>query len=89
MTFGREVPKPTLLRLGDTVSFELYELEDWRHIEWLARQRNQAVYTYKTTCRANWLERGLSAADTFGLVLMPLDTPETVGLPYDAAENDH
>ena len=61
----------------------LYRLEEADEAERVARQSNTEIYCWKTTGRANWLERGLSIVDVLGLVLMPKGLPNVIDMPDD------
>ena len=63
-----------------------FNLEDAPKALALAEERHGVVYTWKTTCRANWLERRLSIVDAAGLVVLPATLPDTIGMPDDPVE---
>lgn len=70
--------------LEPVLTTELYQLEEWRDARLNARVSGRAVYTWKTSGRANWLERGYSNVDALGLVLVPSGLPPTIDMPDDA-----
>ncbi len=74
----------TTLRVN--LSTEFYQLEDATQAERFARKTNQVIYSWKTSGRSNWLERGLSISDVLGLVVLPRDLPEYIDMPDDPDE---
>lgn len=74
--------------LEAVITTELFQLEEWRVARTEARRTRTSVYTWKTTGRANWLERGFSCVDSLGLVLMPRGLPDLVPLPDDGRRAD-
>ena len=63
-----------------------FQLEDASEALALAEERDGVVYTWKTTCRSNWLERRLSMVDAAGLVVRPRTLPDTIDMPDDVPE---
>ncbi|MEP0815209.1 MAG: hypothetical protein HRF49_11180 [bacterium] len=51
-----------------------------------AEALGKAVYTWCTTGRSNWLERGFHVHDVAGYVLMPSETDEWVEMEEDGEE---
>uniref|UniRef100_A0A7C4CCD0 Uncharacterized protein n=1 Tax=candidate division WOR-3 bacterium TaxID=2052148 RepID=A0A7C4CCD0_UNCW3 len=72
--------------LSIDVPARFYQLEEHARAQRLAERTGRAVYTWKTTGRANWLERQFSNVDALGLVLLPSGLPETIAMPDDAPE---
>ncbi|MBI3742853.1 MAG: hypothetical protein HY261_01005 [Chloroflexi bacterium] len=66
---------------------EMLQIEEWAKAQALAVARQQDVYTWKTTCLANWLERGISNVDALGLVLVPKGMAPRLEMPFDADED--
>jgi hypothetical protein len=62
---------------------ELFELEDHRVAHDVAQRSGGCVYTYKTSGRSNWLDRGASPVDSLGLVVLPAGLPQTIQMPDD------
>ena len=75
--------KLTLEMLVDTVFFQAEEAADADALAWAT---GGLVYSWKTTGRHNWLERGYSRVDLAGLVVVPAVLPETVRMPDDLPE---
>ena len=63
-----------------------HQLEALQEAVRLAEQTHGAVYSWKTTGRHNWLERGLSLADVLGLVVLPDGLPEEIEMPDDSVD---
>lgn len=49
----------------------------------LATESNGNLYCWKTSENSNWLERGLSAADVLGIVVLPRGLPRQIEMPDD------
>ncbi|MEW5883378.1 MAG: hypothetical protein AB1725_04040 [Armatimonadota bacterium] len=75
----------TLALLHET---ELFETERGKAAELEALRGGGSVYSWKTTGRANWLERGFSVVDVLGYVVLPSELPATIDMPDDTGEGD-
>ena len=71
-----------------TVDVRLFDLLEWREAVALAQETGGAVYTWKTTCRANWLDKYMSNVDAVGLIVLPSSWPERIEMPDDAEEEE-
>jgi len=71
------------LRLSIILEAELFPLEECEQARTRAAVTGGAVYSWKTTCRANWLEKGISVVDVLGLVVLPASLPGTIEMPDD------
>jgi len=60
-----------------------FQLEEHARARRLAARAGRVVYSWKTTGRANWLERGLSCVDCLGLVILPTGLPDEIAMPDD------
>jgi hypothetical protein len=60
-----------------------YQLEEWRSARNAVRRNRTSIYSWKTSGRANWLERGYSCVDCLGLVELPRGLPDRVTMPDD------
>ena len=65
---------------------DFFELEQADQAIKVARLSGSDVYTWKTTCRSNWLERGLSNVDALGLVVLPAGLNDIIDMPDDPRE---
>ncbi len=81
-----EERKKMLINLDQKVSFELYNLEDLYIVKKLAKKNNQLIYTFQTTGRFNWLEKGVHLVDGLGLVLISKNLPSRIELPNDIGD---
>ncbi len=68
------------------LDLDLFELEEVAKAAATARQANGDLYSWKTSCRSNWLERGLSICDVLGIVVLPKGLPDVIDLPDDPRE---
>lgn len=71
------------LTLEVTVETELFQLEEHQEATALAHRLPGVIYTWKTTGRSNWLERGMSCVDSLGLVVLPAQLPAHIEMPDD------
>ena len=71
------------VNLGNHVEFELYQIEEARDVEALARETDGEVYSWKTVGTFNWFEKGYSIVDTLGLVILDKGLPNQISLPDD------
>lgn len=71
--------------LEPVVAANFYYLEEWRLARSAARRNRTSVYSWKTSGRANWLERGYSCVDCLGLVELPRGLSDTLPMPDDAS----
>lgn len=69
---------------SENLSLEIFQIEFARELELLAAKNNGTVYSWKTTGRKNWLEKGFSIVDVLGLTILPKDQPDWIDLPDDA-----
>ena len=67
---------------------DFYQLEEAREAEHAAKLSDREVYTWKTVCNGNWLERRLSNVDALGLVLLPKGLGDTVEMADDPQDSD-
>jgi hypothetical protein len=67
---------------------ELFQLEEVARAERLAQETSGHIYSWKTTERSNWLERGLSIADVLGLIVLPNGLPTVVEMADDQVEDE-
>ena len=71
------------LKIEIELDADFYQLEGHAEATRHAMRTSGAVYTWKTTCRANWLERRLSRVDALGLVVLPSGLPDEIEMPDD------
>ncbi len=71
------------VNLGGGIKFECFQIEDARDAEKLAQEIDGVVYSWKTEGRFNWLEKGFSVVDTFGLAIISQGLPNKIDLPDD------
>ncbi len=69
--------------LEPIVTTDFYQPEEWRLARSAARTNRTSIYSWKTSGRANWLERGYSCVDCLGLVELPQGLPDEVPMPND------
>jgi hypothetical protein len=62
---------------------ELFAMESAADAELEAARSGGAVYSWKTTGNANWLERGFSVVDVLGYVVLPSGLPTEIDMPDD------
>ena len=65
---------------------KLYQIEELGRVKERLNQTGGCVYTWKTTGRSNWFERGLSIVDSLGVVILPEGIPAVIELPDDPAD---
>ena len=66
------------------IESDLFSLEEAIIAEEFARLTRGAVYCWKTSGVQNWLERGLSIVDVLGLIVLPSNSPDFIGMSDDA-----
>ena len=71
------------IKLGRKVEFELFQIEEAKGVERLAKETECEIYSWKTEGRANWFEKGFSVVDVLGLVVLAKDLPDVINLPND------
>lgn len=49
----------------------------------LAKLINREIYCWKTSGASNWLEKGYSQVDVFGVVILPRGLPSYIHMPND------
>ena len=74
--------------LGVLLDGSLYQLEEAREAYTEAAARGGAVYSWKTTGRWNWLERGGSIVDVLALTVLPEGLPEIIDMPDDEIDEE-
>ena len=67
---------------------EGFETSEYRKAVEYAEKTNGEVFSWKNTCRSNWLERGPSRVDTGILVVVPKTLPDHVDMCDDLPEDD-
>ncbi|MEK7681897.1 MAG: hypothetical protein AAB369_03625 [Chloroflexota bacterium] len=67
---------------------ELFQLEEHKKAAVFAHRLPGVVYTWKTTGRSNWLERGMSLVDSMGLVVLPAQLPAFIEMPDDQLDEE-
>lgn len=67
---------------------KVFMLEEAERAGRAAERADGAVYSWKTSGRANWLERGFSRADVLGLVVLPRGLPPVIDMPDDPDEEE-
>lgn len=77
--------KQSLYLKFDVVVFNTDEVSEARH---LASESNGVLYCWKTSDNSNWLEKGLSASDVLGIVVMPRGLPQQIDMPDDEETDD-
>ena len=65
------------------LDYPFFELEEWREAVRTSEASQSAVYSWKSVGIHNWLERAISNVDTIGLVVLPANLPERIGMPDD------
>ena len=48
-----------------------------------AQQKSMEIYSWKTSGKSNWLEKGFQRSDVLNLVLLPQGLPGTIDMPDD------
>lgn len=71
------------VRLDKQITFELFQIEEWKMVKRIAEKNNREVYSWKTEGKSNWFEKGFSIVDSLGLVLLAEDLPNQISLPDD------
>jgi len=61
----------------------LYDLEQHAAAEACAEASGGEVFSWKTTGRSNWLEKGFSVVDVLALVVLPAGLPDVLDMPED------
>jgi hypothetical protein len=74
------------INLGNSIEFDLFQIEESQKAKQLALRTNGVVYSWKTVGESNWLERGVSIADVLGLTILPKESPDWIDLPNDKEE---
>lgn len=74
------------LAINTSLDLVLFDIEEAGRAQAAARQVEGTTYSWKTTGRANWLEKGLSVVDVLGLVVLPKGLPPVVEMPDDIPE---
>lgn len=64
----------------EVVVFNTDEVKEPRQ---LASESNGVLYCWKTCGVFNWLEKGLSASDVLGVVVLPRGLPQQIDMPDD------
>ena len=77
--------KATLNLLADV---ELFPLEEADEAQRRSRRAGGAVYSWRTTGRSNWLERGISCVDVLSLTVLPRSLPDYIDMPDDEPEDE-
>ena len=72
--------------IGLLLDTELHDLSRCAAAFAAAEKTRGDVYTWKTTGRWNWLERGASVVDALGLVVLPPGLPALIDMPDDPIE---
>lgn len=72
--------KQTLYIGFDFDVFNTEEVEDARK---MAAKSAGSLYCWKTSGNSNWLEKGLSMTDVFGIVVLPQGLPKQIDMPDD------
>lgn len=67
----------------------LYDLEQHADAEACAESSGGQVFSWKTTGRSNWLEKGFSVVDVLALVVLPAGLPDTIDMPQDPCDGAH
>ena len=73
----------TTLTLEIEMESPLFQTTQPQEAEDYAKQHACNVYTWKTTGRTNWLEKGFAKSDTLALVALPNNLPDTIHMPDD------
>ncbi len=68
---------------------ELFQIEDRKKAAAFAHRFPGVIYTWKTTGRSNWLERGMSLVDSLGLVVLPARLPAHIEMPDDPPDESN
>lgn len=76
------------LTLQVNLETELFQLEELQEATTLAHRLPGVIYTWKTTGRSNWLERGMSLVDSLGLVVLPARLPVHIEMPDDPPDEE-
>ena len=78
--------KQTLhLILEDIDYFDTLDVEK---AEEVAKKMDGQIYSWKSTGRWNWLERGYKLVDVGGLVVLPRLLPDSIDMADDVLEED-
>lgn len=67
---------------------EMFQTFEHEEAKGYAEKTNGEVYSWKSVCRANWLERGYSRVDTGVLVVLPRILPDCIDMPDDSPDED-
>lgn len=68
---------------------ELFELENYVEAFAAAEKSCAQVYTWETTGKANFLQKGASCVDALGLVVLPIGLPTIIEMPDDPEESEY
>jgi len=72
------------LTLELCLDMRLFQLEEHAAAYRLADISRGEVYTWQSTGRSNWLERGAHLVDALALVVLPRGLPTTIAMPDDS-----
>ncbi len=77
-----------IITLSLYLDLEVFETEEAKQVELKAKESDSVVYSWKTSGNENWMERGFSVADVFGLIILPRGLPDVIDMGDDAPEED-
>ncbi len=67
---------------------EVFNMEEINMAEEKAAATGGELYCWKTSGLENWLEKGLSRTDVFGIVVLPANLPEQIDMLDDEDDED-
>jgi len=72
-----------MVTLDLVLTTEAFQTEEASIAEEHARSSGGTVYSWVTSGKGNWLEKGFCWSDVLALVVLPGQLPETIGMPDD------
>lgn len=68
--------------------FDVFDTEEIEDARTLAARTKDSLYCWKTSGNSNWLEKGLSMTDVFGVVVLPQGLPKQIEMPDDVETDE-
>lgn len=78
-----------LIPLTINLEKEFFQLEELESAQAIAERNGGVIYSWKTTGRANWLEKCISVVDVLGLIVLPDGLSSVIDMvddPIDESE---
>jgi hypothetical protein len=74
---------PMMWRLHPDMALIFFDIQEYAQAKAEALRTGGVVYTWKTSGRSNWLERGVQLADRLGFFVLPDALPSTIEMDDD------